>query len=72
MTQNELILRHLKDYGSITPMDALYEYGIMRLGARIFDLKSSGHNIETKTVKAKNRYGEPTHYARYVYHEEGT
>ena len=35
MTQSEKILRHLKDYGSITPLEALQEYGCMRLGARM-------------------------------------
>ena len=30
-TQCERILRHLKDYGSINPLVALREYGIMRL-----------------------------------------
>lgn len=39
MTQNERILRHLKDYGSIDPMTAIQDYGITRLGARIWDLK---------------------------------
>ena len=40
MTQNERILRHLRDNGSITPLDALSEYGIMRLASRISDLRS--------------------------------
>lgn len=35
MTQTEQVLRHLQDYGSITPVEAMAEYGIMRLGARI-------------------------------------
>lgn len=42
MTQTEKIKRHLETYGSITPMDAIMDYGIMRLGARIFELKESG------------------------------
>ena len=32
MTQSERILRHLQDYGSITPVEALSDYGCMRLG----------------------------------------
>lgn len=66
MTQCEKILRHLEDYGSITPVDALREYGCMRLGARIYDLKRKGHDI-TRTLEAgRNRYGEETRYARYM------
>lgn len=37
MTQTEMILGHLKEHGSITPLEAIRDYGIMRLGARIWD-----------------------------------
>ena len=40
MTQNEAVLRHLLDNGGITSLEAMERYGIMRLGARIYDLKS--------------------------------
>lgn len=65
MTQCEKILRHLETYGSITPMDAIRDYGCLRLGARIFDLKHAGHPIESRIVTSKNRFGETTHYAEY-------
>lgn len=32
VTQCEKVLRHLRKFGSITPMEAIQEYGIMRLG----------------------------------------
>ena len=32
MTQCERILRHLRDYGSITQAEAMTEYGCYRLG----------------------------------------
>lgn len=65
MTQCDRILRHLEDVGEITPMDAIQDYGVMRLGARIWDLKRRGYPITSEMVKGKNRYGEPTHWARY-------
>ena len=65
MTQSEKVLRHLRDYGSITPMEALNDYGIMRLGARIYDLKREGHVITREIVEGRNRYDEKTHYALY-------
>ena len=65
MTQSERVLRHLKDYGSITPVDALRDYDIMRRGARIWDLKRQGHVISTEREEGVNRYGERTAYARY-------
>lgn len=64
--QRERILRHLHDYGSITTMEAINEYGIMRLAARIHDLRALGYEITATKETGKNRYGEPTHYARYT------
>lgn len=65
MTQCERILRHMEDYGSISSLEAVNEYGIMRLASRISDLKRMGVPISKETVKGKNRYGEATSYARY-------
>ena len=65
LTQCEKILRHMKDHGSITHLDAYNDYGIMRLASRIADLRRKGVAIVSEPVKGKNRYGEPTHYSRY-------
>lgn len=65
MSQNDLILKHLEKYGSISPLEAINEYGIMRLSARISDLKAKGVVIRTKSEVGANRRGEPTIYARY-------
>lgn len=65
MTQCERIYRHLKDYGSITSLEAMQEYGIMRLASRISDMKKSGIAIRSETVTGQNRYGERTSFARY-------
>ena len=65
MTQCERIIRHLNDYGSITSLEAVNEYGILRLASRIHDLKDLGYEIEKTYEKSKNRYGEPTAYVRY-------
>ena len=70
LTQTGRILRHLSDYGSITPVEAFEQYGIMRLGARIWDIKQLGYNVIATTEKAVNRYGEPVHYARYTLKKE--
>ena len=55
----------MKTYGSITPLDALREFGCMRLAARIFDLAHQGHQIETNVETSVNRNGEKVSYARY-------
>lgn len=65
MTQCETILRHMEDYGSISSLEAMQEYGIMRLASRITDLKKAGIPIRRDMVSQKNRYGETVTFARY-------
>lgn len=65
LTQCDRILRHLEDYGSITSLEAVNEYGIMRLASRINDLKTQGVAIVSERATGKNRYGETTSYSVY-------
>ena len=71
-TQCDRIIKHLKDFGSITSREADNEYGIMRLASRINDLRKAGYEIETETKTGKNRYGEPTHFTVYRLSKEET
>ena len=64
-TQCDLIMRHLKDYGEISQLDALREYGIMRLASRVSELRKRGVDIKVVMATGRNRYGEKTHYAIY-------
>lgn len=66
ISQKEMILKHLQDYGTIEPMTALREYGCYRLGARIADLRQEGYNIDSQITQGRNRYGQKTHYATYT------
>lgn len=66
MTQCERILQYIEETGSITQMDALREFGCMRLASRISDLKRQGVPVKRTMETAKNRYGEPISYARYT------
>lgn len=65
ITQTDRIIRHIQDYGSITPLEAMQEYGIMRLASRMCDIKRAGYNVRREMVTGRNRYGESTTYARY-------
>lgn len=69
-TQCDRILRHLRDYGTISSLEAVNEYGIMRLASRINDLKAQGVPILSETKVGKNRYGEDTHFSVYRIKEE--
>lgn len=70
-SHRELILMHLKKYGSIDPDEAKTEYGCARLASRINELRSQGYAIETEMVSFKGRHGGTSHYARYRLAEVG-
>ena len=65
LTQKDRIIRHLNDKGSVTALEAMKEYGIMRLTSRICELKDEGYNIRSEFVSAKNRYNEPVSFSKY-------
>lgn len=65
MTYNGLILRYLKEGGSLTHKDAEKMFGCARLGARIHELRQMGYEITTTMEDGKNLLGHPTRYARY-------
>ena len=69
MTQTERIEKYMKDFGSITALEAMKDLGIMRLSARIWDMKHEGMKIKTVSEKSTNRYGEPVHFFRYSIEE---
>ena len=71
MSQKERVLNYMRFHGAITPMEAMNNLGVGRLGARIFDLKMLGYNIETQMVKVQNRYGELVRVAAYRLIEKG-
>ena len=66
MSDKARILKHLQECGSITPMEAIEQYGCYRLGARVFDLRRDGFAINTTIVEGTDRNGEPMKYARYT------
>ena len=65
MKQTDRILKYMRDFGSITQLEAIRDLGCMRLAARIDDLKRDGHAIRREMETSKNRYGENIRYARY-------
>lgn len=65
MTQCEKILEHMRSRGSITSLEAVQEYGIMRLASRISELREAGFAIAKQMIKGKNRDGARVSYAEY-------
>ena len=70
MTQCERILKYMQDFGSINPQQAMADLGVMRLAARVADLKKAGHPIHRRMVSGKNRYGEAVSFAEYRLEDE--
>lgn len=54
-TQKELVLERLKEGRSITPLEALSEYGCFRLAAVICELRKDGYGIETEMVTVNGK-----------------
>lgn len=61
------ISRYLSERGSITPLEALYQFGCYRLGARIWDLRKTGMKIKTEMeTKISVVSGKQVRYAKYL------
>jgi hypothetical protein len=71
-TQTQMVWDMLKAYpGGSTAMDAMKDLGVMRLAARINNLRAEGHNIVSELVKVKTRHGV-AHVASYrIVNEKG-
>ena len=64
-SQNQRILDYIEEHGSITPLDAMGEFGCMRLASRISDLKRRGYPIISTFDTVTNRYEEKVRIKRY-------
>lgn len=61
ISQKEKIRKWLESGKTINPMVALNEFGCFRLGARIWDLRNEGMNIEMSLIDN----GEGSKYSEY-------
>ena len=65
MTQKELIIQYMNDFGSITTIEAFSDLGITKLTTRISELRRDGYVIASKRIDKKNRYGKKDKFNRY-------
>ncbi len=65
MNRAERVYQYMREFGSITPLDAIRDLGYTRLACAIAEMKRDGHKIKTEIETGRNRWGKPTHYARY-------
>lgn len=70
ITQHQLILDYIQDFGSITPMEAFFDLGITKLATRISEMRRNGMQFQIDTVTTKNRYGKTVRFAKYSFPKE--
>lgn len=64
-SQSAEILAALQAGETLTQRDATRRFGCGRLGARIWELRREGLNIQREMVKVKKANGKQTSVARY-------
>lgn len=69
MNQRELIIKYIKDFGSITSYQAYIDLGITQLATRIKELKEQGYSFSYEWISKKNRYGKPVAFKKYKLEE---
>lgn len=68
--QCERIICYLKQFGSITQLEAMRDLGVMRLASRISEMQKNGYEFEKQRIKVFNRYGESTPIVKYKLKEQ--
>lgn len=53
-SQKSQILAHLQAGNSITAIEALYQFGSLRLSGRIKDLRDEGYDIKSEFIQLPN------------------
>lgn len=61
----ERVYDYMKEFGSITGLEAFRDLGTFSLREAIRDLKRDGINISSKYETSVNRWGTKTNYKRY-------
>jgi hypothetical protein len=67
MTQQEAILAHCREYGSITRFGAVMNCGVFELSSRIGELERKGFVFMRAREQHRTRYGRTTTVTRYTY-----
>ena len=64
-THKTRLLKYLKEFKSITSLEAIRDLGNTRLSATIYELRKDGYNIISEDLTVKNRWGNNTIIALY-------
>lgn len=64
ITMRDRVLNYIKEFGSITTLDAFVDLGCTRLSEYIRQLRLN-HCVKDRWDSTKNRYGEKVEFKRY-------
>jgi hypothetical protein len=64
-TQCQRLLDHFNEFGSITTLEAVQEYGILRLASRVHEMRCNGFVIKSEFEHGTNRFGDAVKWKRY-------
>ena len=64
ISREQKILKYLRTYKTLTPLEAINMFGETRLSARIYDMKKDGYKFETTRIRVPTRDGW-TYVAQY-------
>ena len=65
MSQKDRVLQYLKKGKVLTRLNAWDELGVIETPARIHELRSEGHPIQSTRKQVVNRYGETVTIAEW-------
>ena len=65
LNQKDRILQYLERGRTLTRLNAWARLGILEPPARISELRAEGHDINTKMVAVRNRYGHKVSVAEW-------
>lgn len=63
--QRDRILEHLRSGKTLTRLNSFKELGVIEAPARISELRTLGHDIQTTMITVKNRFDENVRVAKW-------
>ena len=67
--QKDVVLRYLKENGSITTLECMQKLFILDLQSAIRYLRQDGYNIKDRWISKKNIYGTTSTFKEYYLEE---
>ena len=58
------VLEYMREYGSISSLEAFRDLGVTRLSAAIFELRKE-YDIRSEWEECPNRWGDKVRFVRY-------